>query len=74
MSMDHEARIAFNVRAIWANRFSLAELSDGRFRIAFAEAAPGEDRAFVYHSAVVMSRADARELIKGMTRLLGDLS
>ncbi len=61
MPLEQEPRLSFNVPSKWTNRFIAVGLPHG-LRIAFAEAAPGEDKAYDFHSAVVMTREDAREL------------
>ena len=61
MPLEQEPRLSFNVPAKWTNRFIAVGLPHG-VRIAFAEAAPGEDKAYDFHSAVVMRRDDARAL------------
>ena len=58
MPLEQEPRLSFNK---WTNRFIAMGLPHG-VRIAFAEAAPGEDKAYDFHSAVVMTREDARAL------------
>ncbi len=61
MPLEQEPRLSFNVPSKWTNRFIAVGLPHG-VRIAFAEAAPGEDKAYDFHSAVVMAREDARAL------------
>jgi hypothetical protein len=61
MPLEQEPRLSFNVPSKWTNRFIAVGLPHG-VRIAFAEAAPGEDKAYDFHSAVVMTREDARAL------------
>jgi hypothetical protein len=61
MPLEQEPRLSFNVPSKWTNRFIAVGLPHG-VRIAFAEAAPGEDKAYDFHSAVVMTKEDARAL------------
>ncbi len=61
MPLEQEPRLSFNVPSKWTNRFIAVGLPHG-VRIAFAEAAPGEDKAYDFHSAVLMTREDARAL------------
>lgn len=61
MPLEQEPRLSFNVPSKWTNRFIAVGLPHG-VRIAFAEAAPGEDKAYDFHSAIVMTREDARAL------------
>ena len=61
MLLTQEERLGFNVNSKWINRFIALNLPYG-FRIAFAEAAPGEDKAYDFHSAIVMTREDAKAL------------
>jgi hypothetical protein len=70
MPLDHEARLAFNIPAKWANRFSVCGVPYG-VRVAFAEAAPDETRAFLFHGAVLLSRADALAL-SSLLKLVAD--
>jgi hypothetical protein len=44
MPLEQEPRLSFNVPSKWTNRFIAVGLPHG-IRIAFAEAAPGEDKA-----------------------------
>jgi hypothetical protein len=69
MALSQEARLSFNIAAKWANRFSVTFMTAG-VRIAFAEAAPGEDRAYDFHSAVLISPNDAAQLRDALTKLL----
>ena len=70
MPLEQEPRLSFNVPSKWTNRFIAVGLPHG-VRIAFAEAAPGEDKAYDFHSAVVMTREDARALVE---RLMSQLA
>jgi hypothetical protein len=70
MPLEQEPRLSFNVPSKWTNRFIAVALPHG-VRIAFAEAAPGEDKAYDFHSAVVMTRKDARALVE---RLMSQLA
>jgi hypothetical protein len=70
MPLEQEPRLSFNVPSKWTNRFIAVALPHG-VRIAFAEAAPGEDKAYDFHSAVVMTREDARALVE---RLMSQLA
>lgn len=53
--------MSFNIPAKWSNRFVACGLPHG-LRLAFAEAAPEETKAFEFHSAVLLTRADALAL------------
>ena len=70
MPLEQEPRLSFNVPSKWTNRFIAVGLPHG-VRIAFAEAATGEDKAYDFHSAVVMTREDARALVE---RLMSQLA
>jgi hypothetical protein len=61
MPLEQEPRLSLNVPSKWTNRFIAVRLPHG-VRIAFAEAAPGEDKAYDFHSAIVMTWEDARAL------------
>jgi hypothetical protein len=68
--MDQETRIAFNTPARVTNRFVAASMKGAQIRVAFAEAAPGESKAFVFHSAIMCSLDDAAQLAETLTRLV----
>lgn len=59
--LDQEDRLAYNVPAAIANRFR-ATVGPNGVRIAFAECAPGETMASIFHSAVLLSESDALAL------------
>jgi len=69
MALEQETRLSFNVPAKWSNRFSGVAMAHG-FRIAFAEAAPGETQAYDFHTAVIMTRNDAKALVEMINDLL----
>ena len=61
-ALDQETRLSVNTPAVMTNRFACLATNFG-FRIAFGEVAPGETKAFVFHSAIFMSSlADAEAL------------
>lgn len=73
MSLEQEQRLSFNTPARWTNRFVGLRLRDpysDRVRVAFAEGAPGEDKAYDFHSAIMMTVEDARALQKLLERIL----
>jgi len=47
MPLEQEPRLSFNVPSKWTTRFITVALPHG-VRIAFAEAAPGEDKAYEF--------------------------
>jgi len=69
MALNQEQRLSFNVPSKWANRFTVYAQPHG-VRLAFAEAAPDEDKAYDFHSAVVMSLDDAEILHKLLGAIL----
>lgn len=73
MSLEQEQRLSLNTPACWTNRFVGLRLRDANsdlVRIAFAEAAPGEDKAYEFHSAVMMTTEQARSLLKMLEKIL----
>ena len=68
MALEQEPRLSFNIPAKWTNHFTVVKQPHGT-RIAFAEAAPGEDKPYVFHSAVLMGHDAARALAEALLRV-----
>lgn len=73
MALEQEARVAFNAPATWSNRSAVTTLAPNLVRIAFAEVAPGETKAFQYHTALMMTYEVAAGLRDALTKELQNL-
>jgi hypothetical protein len=61
MVLEQETRLSFNTPTVFSNRFSVV-VSPDRVRIAFGEAVPGETKAYIFSSAVLLGMEDAKLL------------